>query len=151
MTALRILTRRDHGCAELSRKLVDRGYSSDQIRSVVNECLALNYLDDDRFARSYIRELQRKGYGYHRIEQMLMAKGLSREVVDSCLSVCCRQSDQLLGCRQVLLKKLQQMGPVDDVSAVRTKVYRFLLSRGFAPAIIFQTLDENLDNGRSEV
>lgn len=140
--ALRVLARRDHSCWELSGKLADRGFPQDQIQWAVDQCLRFRYLDDERFACAYIEQLQRKGYGCHRIRQMLEAKGVARPVYSACLEPCCRDTVQIRDCRKVAAKKLKRGLHADDSAGARAKLYRFLFGRGFSPAIIRQVLDE---------
>jgi regulatory protein len=142
--ALRVLARRDHSCAELSRKLERRGYSTGQIKSVVDKCLALDYLNERRFARSYAGERQRKGYGRRYIAQALAAKGLSSEVIEAALAACCQDGDQVRGCRQAMLKKCKALQSVEKPAAAKAKLYRFLTQRGFPAHIIGQVMDEDL-------
>ena len=143
--ALRLLTRRDHSRWELTRKLIDRGFSQGQIKSAVSQCLHLNYLDDERYATGYTRQLQRKGYGRHRIQQMLTAKGLNFQIIADCLEACCPDKVQIQGCRQAMLKKLKSGQPMEDTAEAKARLYRFLFRRGFSPAIIRQVMEEGLD------
>jgi len=143
--ALRLLTRRDHSCTELSKKLVDRGFPQDQIKIAISECLRLNYLDDERYATGYTHQLQRKGYGRYRIQQMLIAKGLTLQVIDTCLDACCPDEVQIQGCRQAMVKKLKSDQPMEDSAEAKARLYRFLFSRGFSPSIIRQVMDEGPD------
>jgi regulatory protein len=140
--ALRILTQRDHSCSELSRKLIDRGFSQDQIKSAVSECLRLHYLDDERYADIYAHQLQRKGYGCCRIQQKLIAKGLASQVIASCLENYCQDKVQIQSCRQALHKKLKGNQAIEGSVEIKARLYRFLLSRGFSPAIIRQVMDD---------
>lgn len=140
--ALRILTRRDHSCAELTQKLIKRGFASGQIRVAVDKCAISGYLDDNRFSAGYAHELQRKGYGRRRIEQKLVAKGIAREVVDRCLDACCQEEHQLRSCRQAMMKKLKSTPETANFSDTKSKLYRFLLYRGFSADVITQVVAE---------
>lgn len=141
-SALRILQHRDHSCAELTQKLNRRGFAYDQISAAIDKCMSLGYLDDERFSAGYANELQRKGYGCRRIEQMLISKGIARQVVDGCLDANCTEERQLQSCRQALVKKRRAIpGPVCRPAA-RDRLYRFLMSRGFSSAVITQAMSK---------
>jgi regulatory protein len=140
--ALRILSRRDHGCAELAQKLADRGYPADHIRAVVEKCSRLHYLNDERFAAGMVRELQRRAYGYLRIKQMLISKRLPGPVVEAALNTCSKETTQLQVCRQAMMKKLKSMRTSGAESKTAVKLYRFLLNRGFPAETIRQVMDE---------
>jgi regulatory protein len=140
--ALRLLAQRDHSCLELSGKLVDRGFHQDQVQRAVDRCLRLRYLDDERFACAYIEQLQRRGYGCHRIQQRLVAKGVAHQIISTHLEPCCCDAVQIRDCRKAMAKKLKGSLHADDSSGARAKMYRFLSNRGFSPAIIRQVLDQ---------
>lgn len=145
--ALRVLARRDHSCSELTGKLADRGFAQDQIQWTVDRCLHFRYLDDARFACTYIEQLQRKGYGCHRIQQMLVAKGLAHDIISASLEPCCCDAVQIRDCRKAMVKKLGRGLKDRDTSGARANLYRFLLNRGFSPAIIRQVLDDGMAEG----
>ena len=140
--ALRLLARRDHSCFELSGKLLDRGFSQDQIQRAVDRCLHLGYLDDERFAGAYIEQLQRRGYGCHRMQQMIAAKGVSHQAASACLEPLCNDAVQLRDCRKAMKKKLKNSRNSGESSQARAKMYRFLLNRGFSSDIIRKVLDD---------
>ncbi len=85
-TALRILTRRDHSKHELSQKLTARGYAGEVIDEVVSKCERFDYINDERTAQVFIRQLHRKGYGLKRIRFELNRKGLRGKHVQDVLS-----------------------------------------------------------------
>jgi regulatory protein len=144
IAAIRILTGRDYSCAELIRKLSHQGFPSESIRRVINECQRQNYLDDARYARSYTHKLHNKGYGGRRIQQMLVAKGLDRKVIDDSLSDYFEERIQIQSCRQAMLKKIKNMRGNESIEKARAKIYRFLYQRGFSSAVILKTMDEDV-------
>lgn len=142
--ALRLLSRRDHSQAELAKKLKERGFLNDQITAAMTQCRRFAYLDDDRFARDYTRQLQRRGYGARRIRQSLQAKGLAKDLTDKAIARHCTDQVQLEQCRNVLHKKLKPELVDRPTKELKPRLYRFLLGRGFAPSVIAATLDDVL-------
>jgi regulatory protein len=142
VAALRLLARRDHSCSELSGKLAQRGFPQDQVQWAIDRCRRYRYLDDERFACGYVNQLQRRGYGCRRIEQMLAAKGVEDRIVATCLETCCRDGVQIRDCRKAMARKM--LGhPQEDCSVeTQAKLYRFLLNRGFAAYIVRQVIEE---------
>ena len=139
--ALRLLSRRDHSCDELSKKLTQRGYEKEQIIAVMEECVRLNYLDDERYSHVYTRQLRRKGYGVLRITHMLRAKGVCGKLIDAGIQQHCGPESQLRDCINVLEKKLRNGQGRVDSREQKMKIFRFLNSRGFTPAVIQQALN----------
>ncbi len=135
--ALRILAMRDHGEAELRRKLTAPVMSKNglekvdvseaDIDRVVEWCSENRYLDDERFARQFIASRSRKGYGPARIRQELGQKGLSREVSESAMREC-----EIDWCELAKEQAQRKFGePLPTQFAEKAKVQRFLLYRGY--------------------
>lgn len=79
--AVSLLARRDHSEKELLTKLSMKGYKLGA-NEAINKLKAAGYLDDERFARLYTRELQNlKKYGKRRIEQELYRKGIASDII----------------------------------------------------------------------
>ena len=141
--ALRLLTRRDHSCKELVRKLRLRGFASRQIDESVEKCKRLNYLDDERFSDNYIQLLQRKGFGPNRIQEKLRSRGISNNLIQNKLRRLFPKSVQIEQCRFVLQKKLNRISIASKSDSLKAGLYRFLSGRGFYPEVIHQILNEN--------
>ncbi len=79
--AVGYLSRRDHSAKELLLKLRQKGYK-ESADLAVEKLKKEGYVDDERFARMYVRELiSIKKYGRRRIEQELYRKGVDREII----------------------------------------------------------------------
>ncbi len=83
--AVSLLSRRDHSEKELRTKLKAKGFSQGAEQAI--EKLKLSgYVDDERFAALYVRELiNLKAFGKKRIEQELYKKGISRDIIREAL------------------------------------------------------------------
>ncbi len=78
--ALRLLTLRAHGEAELMRKL-RRDYDREAAENAVCRCKENGLVDDAAFAAALAEELYRKkAYAPARIEQALREKGIGKEI-----------------------------------------------------------------------
>lgn len=79
--AVGYLSRRDHSAKELLLKLRQKGYK-ESAEYAVEKLQNEGYVDDERFARMYVRELiSIKKYGRRRIEQELYRKGIDKEII----------------------------------------------------------------------
>jgi regulatory protein len=140
--ALQILARRDHSCRELNDKLRERGFGRKEIHETIDECTRSDYLNDKRFADTYLHQLQCKGNGIHCIKQKLNSKGISKEIISDSIATHCTDNNQMDACRQVLLKKIKYIKENKKIQASRPKLQRFLTGRGFSSHIVLQTLEE---------
>ena len=141
--ALRLLGRRDHSCRELSRKLKQRGFSSELITSAIEACKKMNYLDDRRFCEGYTRHLRHKGYGVMRIVHKLKEKGVAETHIRESIEQQCQNMCQVEDCRRVIEKKI-------PAQQTRDRLFRFLYQRGFSNEVIKEALRETADLWNSE-
>ena len=74
-SALACLARREMSGAELLVKLKKR-FSDRIAETIVSECVAKGYVDDERFADMVVRSEKAKGHGPRRVALALQKKGL---------------------------------------------------------------------------
>ena len=130
--ALRLLTRREHGRVELSRKLTHFG-TQEEIAQVLNELQNEGLLSDRRAADAYVRARgSRLGAG--RIRQELRQRGLDPALADTELA---ELPDEMERARQVWQRKFS--APARDVQEWARQA-RFLQGRGFSPELIRKLL-----------
>jgi regulatory protein len=144
-TALRILTRRDHSKHELSQKLTARGYAGEVIDEVVSKCERFDYINDERTAQVFIRQLHRKGYGLKRIQFELNRKGLRGKHVQDVLSKSISLADECQCAEKIFQKHIRRFDREKDVLKRKDKIYRFLYGRGFSKAVISELISK-IDN-----
>ena len=135
-TAVRILTHRDHSTYELKQKLQQRGFASHVINGVIEKCERFGYIDDQRTARVYILQLKRKCFGKRYIRLALNKKRLRGDAIDRILSADYPKVDEYEHASRILEKKKKAFAREPDPKKRSDKIYRFLYSRGFNPAVI---------------
>lgn len=141
-SAICLLARRDHSCGELKRKLAQRGYPEREIDAAIDSCRRLEYIDDRRFARCYSGQLQRKGYGRRHIRHMLRSKYVAEQIAIAAIENQCSDEAEETHCRRMLEKKLGPLKTEKLTADKKAKLYRYLLGRGFAPAVIRRVIEE---------
>lgn len=139
-SALRILTRRDHSKYELVQKLKRRGFGPEDIDDAVSSCEQFDYINDDRTARVYIRQLKRKGFGKKRIRLELNKKGLKGIRIQGILDDSVSTIDEREGAERILKKNLKRFAREKEALKRRDKIYRFLHARGFSQEVIAHIL-----------
>lgn len=129
--ALRLLARREHSRAELSRKLAPRAESPAALADLLDSLEQKKQLSDARYAEARVRQLSRK-YGAARIRQDLKANGVDGDIVDGVSA-----EGELERARAILDRKYRSPATTREE---RAKRMRFLQSRGFASDVIFRLL-----------
>lgn len=128
--ALGLLARREHSRVELTRKLEQAGFATDDIRTLLDGFEAKKWLSDQRFAESYVAD-HRARAGSIKLAYDLRQRGVSDAIIDSVLSE--NRDSELDRAREVWQKKFGAP-PVDAAETARH--IRFMHSRGFTSDII---------------
>jgi Uncharacterized protein conserved in bacteria len=132
--AIRLLARREHTRAELTRKLAPLG-TKEEIETVLNELAHAGLQSDARFAEGWLLS-QAGRLGAARLRQTLRAKGVAAELVEARIAAL---PDELERARGVWRKKFGAP-PADAREWARQA--RFLQGRGFSAETIHQLLKE---------
>lgn len=80
--ALAILKFMDRSEQELRKKLSDAGYSEEVVDQAISYVKEYGYLDDDRFAASYVRS-RKNSKSKLAIKTELIQKGISKETIEA--------------------------------------------------------------------
>ena len=138
--ALRLLSAREHSRAELDRKLARHEEEPGQLRRVLDELQAKDFINEQRVVESVLHRRAPR-LGAARVRQELQAKGLAPQAVAE--AVACLQSTELQRAREVWRRKFDAI-PTD--AAQRAKQARFLAARGFGGEVIRRVLNTPSDD-----
>lgn len=133
--AMDLLARREHGRAELARKLRQRGAVDELIEPALERLSEEGLLSDERFLESFINSRARAGYGPLRIRDELNQRGLPRTLVERALAE--SAVDWTENLRELWQRRFGAL-PAD--ARERAKQGRFLLYRGFAHEAVSRVL-----------
>ncbi len=142
-TAVRILTSRSHTSSELARKLKKRRIKAEIIEQVVAECRRYNYIDDEATARQYLNELKLKGYGRRYVRNAMRKKGLAADTIEICLDEGYTRSEERENADKMVEKKQSAFNREKDQRKRKSKIYRYLYSRGFSPDVITEAINKS--------
>ncbi len=124
--ALRLLARREHSRAELSRKLQAHAGAGGDLEALLGELEQRKLLSDRRFAESRARQLARK-FGAGRIAHMLRTSGVDDDTARGALDAA--RASEAERAREVWRRKYRAAPATREE---RAKQMRFLQSRGFS-------------------
>lgn len=140
--AMRYVARRARTCAEVRRKLREKGHPSPAIDGAVARLKELGYLDDAEYAREYVRSRFRaKGYGPVRLKHELKERGVARlQIEDAMLEL---DHDELReAAREHARKRWPRLAGEDDPRRRRQKLTGYLRRRGFSYERIRNVVEE---------
>jgi regulatory protein len=132
--ALRLLARREHSRAELTRKLAHAGHTDSEIAPLLDELEAKNWLSDRRFAESYVAD-KRARSGAIKLAFELRQRGISDALIEDVLKD--HRHSELERAKEIWRKKF---GLPPANAAEKARQIRFLQSRGFSGDMIRRVL-----------
>jgi regulatory protein len=136
--AFRLLARRARSEKELRDKLKEKKFESGVIDRVVSRLSELNYLDDEAFARQWVRHLAiNKLSGNRKIEASLREKGIAKDLGERMIAEIRGDFPENEALEKLVRRKLKGGRP--DAGEKRS-LAQYLLGRGFAPDLIFEMI-----------
>lgn len=132
--ALGYLARREHSRFELTRKLEAAGFSAEDIRLVLDEFEAKDWLSDRRFAESYVANHRAK-FGSIRLAYELRQRGVGYAIIEVILSR--YRESEFERAHEVWHIKF---GVAATNAAEKARQVRFMQSRGFTAEAIRKTM-----------
>ena len=143
--AYSLLDTRMRTCAEVERKLKEKGYDEEEILEAVNELTGMRYLDDYQYALRYYEYNREKHRGSSRAARELAGRGVDSETIKYAREdfLYSGQVDEYADALEVAEKELDPGDKVDQFDdRLAAKIARKLNGRGYEHNDIFRVLDE---------
>jgi regulatory protein len=131
--ALNMLALRARSAAELKRLLVRKGEPTEFVDAAIERLLQAGFLDDNSFARQYVRtKALTAGLSRRRLQQELARRGVAREVSEAAIADVFTEEtvDEAAVIERVAVKKLKALARL-DVATQRRRLFAFLARRGY--------------------
>lgn len=119
--ALEYLSRRQMSCAELKKKLIDKGEDEGVADYCVQWLEEHSLIDDESYAAAVARHYSAKGYGAGRVRAELSRRGISRELWDGALDAMPESNDKI---DRFITSRLKDPGDRDAVRKLSQALYR---------------------------
>jgi len=137
-SAYRLLSYRDRSTKEIETKLAEKSYPEEIIAEVIASLKEANYLDDDRFARQWVRfRTEHRHFGPIRLKRELLEKGISPEEADRAVKGHSEESTLVEQAEAALRRRLKDPSLLHNLKT-RQKAYAFLQRKGFNTETIFK-------------
>ncbi|MBQ4329496.1 MAG: regulatory protein RecX [Lentisphaeria bacterium] len=138
--AMNFLAARSLSEKELLLKLRKAGYSDAECDSAIAECVKLHYLNDEQLTADCVDILHHRNLGARQIRQKLLRRGLDGEEISGLLES--KPEEEEEAARRAMEGKLRLLSRENDPRKKREKLFRFMISRGFSPSLVFKLADE---------
>jgi len=141
LKATAICSRGETCTFDIQAKLKVWGLLEEDLIAVTNLLTKEKYLDDERFARAYVKDKFRfNQWGRQKIAYMLNAKKISKKIQEAAFEEIEEEtySDKLLKLITDKEKTIKAKDPYDK----RNKLMRFAMGRGFESNLIYAAFKE---------
>ena len=132
----------DRSHFEVKNKLFSWGISSDQVDQLLAYLIENKFLDEGRFAESYVSgKLRIKHWGRIKIKQGLRLKQIPENIIQLAFKTI--DLDEYFSILQKEIRKKQKdLSTEKDPWKKKAKVLRYVQSKGFENDLIFEALAE---------
>ncbi len=144
--ALDYLAIRARSAFEMERYLMRKGFPHDIIREILNGIAEAGYINDDDYARRYIKSrMGKKLIGKHLLASELRKKGISKNIISQALRETAPSDHDIEEIYEVAMKKYQVLKLKTNGLA---KLASFLQRRGFGSEIIAAVIERIIQSER---
>lgn len=134
--------RAEHCTGEIMAKLRTWGITGAEADRIVNHLTTNRFVDDLRFAKSFVRDRYRfAGYGRRKIALLLMTKHLERDIIDEAMD---EIDEEVYGdiLRHIIARKAKGLDL--ELFEDRNKLYRYIVGRGFETSLASRAIKEHI-------
>lgn len=137
-----LCARAEHCSYEIMRKLRDWGISSGDADAILMSLRERRFVDDSRFASSFVRDRYRYArWGRIKIRMQLRAKHIAAEIIEEAIAGI--DEDEYRAILTALVKAKARTFVDPTAYESRTKIFRFALNRGFESSEISCCIAKN--------
>lgn len=136
--ALRILSYRFNSEGELRRKLRAKEFAKDEIDAAIERLRKEKWLDDERFAASFVRTRARRRVGRLRIARELGAAGVDGDTISAAITQNVEPEDERAAAEELAGKKMATLLRRYERDAARDKVAAYLQRQGYELGMVLE-------------
>lgn len=143
LRCMNLLKSRDYTTYQLRSKLKDNGYPDEIINHAIEYVASYGYVDDERYARSYIDSASRTK-SRRQIENDLTRKGVDKQIISDSFAQIMQEQDE--DAEEELIRKYLVKKHYDRDTATyedNRKMIAFLYRKGFSLDKIYKIVGEN--------
>lgn len=125
---------------EVRTKLLELKIYGEDLEDIIVELIAENFLNEERFARSYARgKFRIKKWGRTRIQQELKKRNISAYCIKKAMEEI-EEEDYLTILQELIEKKLQQSKETNPFQQ-KAKLAKHLINKGYESALVWSELN----------
>lgn len=132
-----LLARRDFFSEEMKKKLLDKGFSEEEIHDHIEKWKSRGYLSDHDLALRFIQKYKASGHGPSVIRSKLFLKCRNPELLSLVSQVQFDQKEEIV---KIMAKRFAKADLKEDKQ--KRRFFSYLLRKGFSMDFILQVFRE---------
>jgi len=133
---------------EVRRKLRDKGYEGNVIDDAIQHLIDYGYLDDEAYAKAYVRSrFSGSGHGPRRLSAELAKRGVDRTIIDKVVSETFEDGELREAALKQGRKRWVSLERETDRRKRKKKLMDFLVRRGYDFGLAREVVDVLASNG----
>jgi regulatory protein len=130
--------------SEVRNKLYELGFTSGEVERQLSALIENGVLNEERFARAYARgKFRMMQWGREKIKQHLKLKKISDYCIKKGLSEI-GENDYTNTLNKLTSKKLTELRGTRSIPAKKSKLYRYLIQKGYERDLVMDTINNNI-------
>lgn len=136
--------------AQIEQKLKQKGFSNEEIQSVIKFLTEFGYLDDTNFVRNYVKlAIEQKKHSLARIKRSLLSKGIDKELIEKVLKEFSFDEIEFSNAYKIGVKKYLQLLKQGKTQPIQ-RLAQYLRGKGFEWDIISKVCEQIEREGNSK-
>lgn len=127
--------------AELKARLKLKGFTEELAEDTVEFLKEREFIDDRVFAKGWAAARLKRPLGIRRIRQELLAKGLDKQIIEDALGQVKENYSEGRIVSELAQQRFSRLKGIEPLKA-KSRVYAYLLRRGFSPDIVSETIKQ---------
>jgi len=144
--SIKLIGLRQRSVFEITKRLERKGFSKDIVNGILKELKHYKYVDDEKFAESYINDrMNFRPCGKNMIKKELKEKGVAENIINDKVSKLISEKKELESAKILARKKLKVIEKNADKRKVYQKIASYLQSKGYSFDIISQAIENEVE------
>jgi regulatory protein len=126
---------------ELAGRLRQKGFPEELVQATVNFLKDKQFIDDRVFAKGWVSSRLKRPFGFRRIKQELIQKGLDKKAIEVALAQAKEDYNESSIVRELAEQRFSRLKGIELLKA-KARVYAYLMRRGFSPEVVVDTINQ---------
>lgn len=141
---LRLIKFRERSEKEIRDKLKEKNYGIGIINKVAAHFKEIKFIDDEKFAKSWIDSRIRKPLSLEVIRLELIQKGIDRDIIEKFINEKKSVFNETKALQELINARFNKLTEKKEYREIRQKLFSYFVRRGFSASAVYETINKLL-------